>query len=302
MLTSTGTGTMNRSLLVLLLLCTALSPRIGSADDTDIYLNPSIAGVGSPLVMFALDYRSNLTSTACGGTECDTLIAEGYLPAAGPYNFFMVLRAVLKKVLDPLDGVQVGFMMSHDDSCTGGTTAGPGLTKCSNGGYILHGFTQMDGGLDDPDTYQTLGEDPDKVSLFAKLDAIPDPQGSVSHTFQGKELYFELFRYLTGQDVYNGHLGYTDLNDSNMNTNLDVDYPAISWDTSIETAGGTRYQSPLAAAGSCSRVFVINLMFQVSSQEDHRDQGEWWHGRYQPQWQEQLLRHRHRVHEGCRYG
>ena len=57
------------------------------ADDTDIYLNAG-AGlpVGSePMVIFSLDYRPNLGSTVCSGNECDTLIAEGYLPAAVLY-------------------------------------------------------------------------------------------------------------------------------------------------------------------------------------------------------------------------
>ena len=259
-----------------LLLCISTT---SLADDTDIYLNPSVPTGAEPLVMFTLDYRSNLTATVCGGTECDGLIAEGYLPAAGPYNFFQLLRAVLKKVLDPLSGVQIGFMMNHDDSCTGQTTSGPTATKCSNGAYVLSGFNLMDAGTDDPDTYQTTGEDADKVALFTKLDAIPDPQGNVSHLFQGKELYFELFRYLTGQDVYNGHLGFEDFGDNNQNDNLDdnnltgndTDFPAIAWDTAIETANDKTYVSPLEAAENCAKVFVINMMFQVSSQEDDSD-------------------------------
>ena len=89
----------------------------------------------------------------------------------------------------------------------------------------------MTAGTDDPGTYQVAGEDPAKVALFQKLEAIPDPQGDVSHTMQGKELYFELFRYLTGQNIYNGHLGFTDFGDNDKTTNLDVDFPAASWDT-----------------------------------------------------------------------
>jgi type IV pilus assembly protein PilY1 len=239
------------------------------ADDTDIYLNPAVATGAEPLVMFTLDYRPNLTATVCGGTECDTLIAEGYLPATGPYNFFQLLRAALKKVLDPIGGVRVGFMLNHDDNCIGSPTSGPTKTGCSNGAYVLSGFNLMGAGTDDPDTFQTLGEDPAKVALFTKLAAIPDPGGSVSHSFQGKELYFELFRYLTGQDIYNGHLGYTSFGDTNASTNLDVYAPAYSWDTSIET--GPKYKSPIQIAGDCAKTFVINMMFQVSNQEDDSD-------------------------------
>ncbi|MCH9675233.1 MAG: hypothetical protein K0U93_27575 [Gammaproteobacteria bacterium] len=135
----------------------------------------------------------------------------------------------------------------------------------------------MDAGTDDGSTYQTAGEDPDKVSLFNKLDAIPTPGGNLNHAYQGKELYFELFRYLTGQGIYNAHLGYQDFGDGNRNTNLDKDFPLHYWDPSIEDStnksslnpDGT-YISPLASL-QCSKIFVINLMFQVSNQEDDSD-------------------------------
>ena len=198
------------------------------ADDTDIYLSPPVASGAEPLVMFVIDYRSNLGSTACSGSECDELIAGGYMPATGPYTFFDVLRGALKKVLDPLSGVKIGFMVNHADSCTGADTSGPDMTKCSNGAYVLYGFETMTAGSDDPATYQTSGEDSDKVELFAKLDAMPIPGGTLNHSYQGKELYFELFRYLTGQDIYNGHVGYQDYGDTNKNTNLNVDNPDIS--------------------------------------------------------------------------
>ena len=81
-----------------------------SADDTDVYMNPG-AGLppgSEPMVMFSLDYRPNLGSTACNGNECDTLIKEGYMPATGPYTFFDVLRGALRKVFDPIDGNLAG--------------------------------------------------------------------------------------------------------------------------------------------------------------------------------------------------
>ena len=239
------------------------------ADDTDIYLNPSVVAGAEPLVMFTLDYRPNLTATVCGGTECDNLIAEGYLPSSGPYNFFQLIRAAMQKVLDPIGGVRIGFMLNHDDNCTGSSTSGPTTTGCSNGAYVLSGFELMGAGSDDPDTYQTVGEDANKLALFDKLAAIPDPGGSASHAFQGKELYFELFRYLTGQGIYNAHLGYKSFGDTDPSTNLDAYAPAYSWDTSIEF--GTDYISPIEIAGECAKTFVINMMFQVSNQEDDSD-------------------------------
>ena len=112
----------------------ALVLTVGSAraDDTDVYINPG-AGLpegSEPMVMFSLDYRPNLAATACTKGECDTLINEGYLPLQESYIFFDVLRAVLRKVFDPLEGVRVGLMLNHDhiNNCAG--FAPP--TNCSN--------------------------------------------------------------------------------------------------------------------------------------------------------------------------
>ncbi|NCF26951.1 MAG: hypothetical protein GWP69_06195, partial [Gammaproteobacteria bacterium] len=155
----------NLKLVVASLMVCLFFGRAALADDTDIYLSPTVVSGAEPLVMFTLDYRPNLTATVCGGTECDSLIAEGYLPATGPYNFFQLLRAALKKVLDPVGGVRVGFMLNHDDNCVGTPTSGPTKTGCSNGAFVLSGFKLMGAGSDDPDTYQTTGEDANKLAF-----------------------------------------------------------------------------------------------------------------------------------------
>ncbi len=263
-----------------LVLTLAAAPLTTTADDTDIYLNPSPPVGSEPLVMFVLDWRPNLGSTVscAAGSYCDDLRADGYLTdgnAAGSGSsttFFDVLRAVLKKVIDPLGGVRIGFMLNHSNknNCEGF----PPSNKCSNGAYIPLGFRSMSAGSDDPDTWQSTGEDADKVEFADLLDAIPMPQGNESHPYQGKEVYYELFRYLTGQGIYNGHNGFVDFGDGpNDNQNLDVDIPALAWDTGIETGSGNnvRYVSPLDVATQCTRIFVINLMFQVSQQEDDSD-------------------------------
>ena len=185
-----------------------------NADDTDVYTNPG-AGLpsgGEPMVMFSLDYRPNLGSTACGGDACDTLIAEGYMPVKGSYEFFDVLKGALKKVMDPLEGVRVGLMLNHDNNTN---CAGFGRTGCSNGGYIAMGF----------ESFVALDANGSKAKFHSILEALPTPQGNVSHTYQGKELFFELFRYLSGQYVYNGHNGWSDYSTSTK-TNLDVDITA----------------------------------------------------------------------------
>ena len=236
---------------------------IGSAqaDDTDVYINPG-AGLPSgsePMIMFSLDYRPNLGSTACNDNECDTLIAEGYMSPAGPYTFFDVLRGALRKVFDPLEDVRIGLMLNHDNN---NNCEGFGRTRCSNGGYIAMGFEAFD----------KLDSNGAKARFHGILDSMPTPQGNVSHSYQGKELFFEFFRYLTGQSVYNAHNGFTDYGTNNTD-NLDADHPRIAWDTNIEEGPAVKpyYESPMGTAGACSKLYTVNVMFQVSNQDDDSD-------------------------------
>ena len=248
-------------LLTLAIAATTVTCGSAYADDTDVYSNvgSGLPDNSEPMVMFSLDYRPNLGSTACNGGVCNTLIAEGYMAPAGPYVFFDVLRGALRKVMDPLEGVKVGLMLNHDhrNNCEG-----YGRTGCSNGGYIAMGFEEFEIG-------DTNGA---KERFHNILSAMPTPQGNVSHSYQGKELFFEFFRYLTGQGVYNAHNGWTDYGTSNKK-NLDFDNPGSDWDSSLEMPPGNRpkYESPLETAGACSKVFTVNSMFQVSNQEADSD-------------------------------
>jgi type IV pilus assembly protein PilY1 len=256
------------------LVCTVGSAR---ADDTDVYMNPGsgLPSGSEPMVMFSLDYRPNLGSTACTGGECfsldyrpnlgstactggecEMLIDEGYMSASGPYTFFDVLRGALRKVFDPLEGIRVGLMVNHDNNndCVG--------FGRSNGGYIAMGFER----------FEENDSNGAKAQFHKILDSMPTPQGNVSHSYQGKELFFEFFRYLTGQSVFNAHNGYTDFGTQNT-FNLDVDYPAVAWDSLIEWGPKTKpsYVSPLEQAGACSKLYTVNVLFQVSNQEDDSD-------------------------------
>jgi type IV pilus assembly protein PilY1 len=231
------------------------------ADDTDVYMNPG-AGLppdSEPMVMFSLDYRPNLAATACNAGECKTLIDEGYMSPVGPYTFFDVLRGAMRKVFDPLEGVKVGLMVNHNNN---NDCEGFGRTNCSNGGYIAMGFELFEQG-------DFNGA---KARFHKILESMPTPLGNLSHSYQGKELFFEFFRYLTGQGVYNAHNGYTDFGTANTQ-NLDFDFPAIAWDSSIETGAKVKrsYVSPLDKAGACSKLYTVNVMFQVSNQDDDSD-------------------------------
>jgi type IV pilus assembly protein PilY1 len=242
----------------LLVLCTGTS----QADDIDIYYNTgSSTAASEPIVMFSLDWRPNLGSTACSGTECDFLKTETdsngdpFLPAQASYTYFDLLRAVLKKVMDPLSGLRVGLMLNHDykNNCAGQVKSG-----CSNGGYMALGAK----------SFQKDDANGAKAAFHTFLNNIPTPQGNASHKYQGKELFFEMFRYLTGQGVLNGHVGYLDYS-SNTTKNLNVDNPLIDWDTTIES--GANYISPLTAGGKCTKIFTINVMFLVSQQDSDSD-------------------------------
>lgn len=269
----------NRKLRFLSAIATGLIAALGAgpirADDTDVYLHPKTAANAQPLVMLVLDWRASLgdSKTCAIGSGCDAMRTAGYIPgvAGTSTTFIDVIRGALKQVLDPLSGIQVGLMMSHANvnNCQNNVTKG-----CSNGAYVLQGFTPVTGGTDDPKTFQLTGEDPGKVKLFTILDNLPpSPSGTTEHPFQGKELYFELFRYLTGQGIYNGHVGFEDFGEKpNTATNLDKNFPKISWDTSIETPGNKNtYITPISSDSQCQKIFVINFMFQVSQQEDDSD-------------------------------
>jgi len=228
---------------------------IGQADDTDVYIGNALPPGSQPMVMFSLDWRPNLGATACKGTECDFLINEGYLESSGPYTFFDVLRAVLKKVMDPLKGLSVGLMLNHDYKTGCANRVAPG---CSNGGFIALGarpFLEDDANEAKEDFHEYLAD-------------IPVPQGNASHSYQGKELFFELYRYFSGGGVYNGHVGFLDFQ-TDKDFNMDEDTPDTMWDESVEN--NNNYISPLATAGACSKLFTVNMMFQVSNQEADSD-------------------------------
>ena len=254
------------------------------SDDTEIYLEPKSNTAGEPLIMLSLDYRSNLGSTVCQGyaeisdvpdqtSTCGSIFYEAsggdstsdFLPDdPASVKFFEIFRAVLKVVMEPLDGVKIGLMLNHNHNanCEGPQTAPTGNSNgCSNGGYIYLGLKSMT-------TDTTSSDYGNKAAFHDKLGELPLPQGNVSHSYQGAELFFEFYRYLTGQNIYNGHNGYTDFDSSDDAKNLDhnTQNPEIAWDTSIEQNSNTQYISPLTE--DCTGIYTINFMFAVANQEN----------------------------------
>ncbi|HEX9626522.1 MAG TPA: PilC/PilY family type IV pilus protein [Acidiferrobacterales bacterium] len=244
---------------------------VAQADDIDIYIDPAAATSGdTPVVIFTLDFRSNLGSTVCQGGACDFLTTKTYTDAAGveqPFltlssgstSYFNLLRGSLKYVLQQVgSGTRIGLALNHND---GNNCVGPTATKCSNGGYVLIGASALDTQVK-------------RDAFYAKLDAIPVPQGNLAHPYQGKELFFELFRYFSGQGWYNMKNGWTDFSTGNAKNIDDPDdytpsNPAtpLKWDDGI--VSGANYVSPVI--GACAKLYTVNILFQVSQQDSHSD-------------------------------
>lgn len=241
------------------------------ADDTDIYTNARPPSDAEPMVFLTLDYRSNLGSNLCTqvnppdpASACGVLLGEAYPNlnvVSGTVTLFDGIRAVFTTLFNELEDVKVAFMLNHDDSCSGqSSSGGPSVTGCSNGAFFVKGLQSFD----------AIDSNNAKADMLASLNAIPVPQGNLSHAYQGKELYFELFRYLTGQAWHNAHLGWEDFA-TNDNENLPDDNPLISWDTAIES--GANYVTPFVNTTefTCSQAFAVNMMFQVSNQDADAD-------------------------------
>ncbi|MFC1683914.1 pilus assembly protein [Pseudomonadota bacterium] len=212
-------------------------------------------------------------------------------------NFIELLRASLRVVLNNVRGIKVGLMLNHNNASTNscqypddgtdingvdgpnGVNNDDGSDKdCSNGGYINLGFTEVNGAT----VSATAGDD----MLLARLERLPViGSGNNGHPYQGKELYYEFYRYLMGYPVFNGYSGrndYKDTCDADNLPNQDSDScspkdedvePELTWDTSIIANTNTldtsddEYISPLAAASECTGLFAVNFMMGVSNQE-----------------------------------
>jgi type IV pilus assembly protein PilY1 len=268
------------------------------ADDAEIYVNQrDIPETSQPLVMFSLDYRPNLGSTVCTSGECDFLVKAGVLPEGRTsFTRLEMMRGALRLVMEPLSGVRVGLMMNHRHGPCAAAGPGGARSGCANGGYIAMGFREFQEG--DANGAKAMFD-----SVLATL-PVPPPSGGggggapADHSYQGKELFYEFYRYLAGDPVYNGKNGFTSFDavtggSDSINVvpeyvDLWRDTPSeevngFAWDPTIiegavvadETSGTYtdvgRYKSPLIGVGDCSKIFTVNFLFQVSNQESDSD-------------------------------
>jgi type IV pilus assembly protein PilY1 len=238
-------------------------------------------------------------------------MAEVYWPGV-TVDRYEVLRAALRVVLENLGEalrnaaagrrVEVGLMAMHADDCVG---AGPQYSPdfsvyppsgCSQGAYVLKGFTD-------------ISEAAELEKLLVALAALPDPGRRApwmaapwsGHPYRIRDVYLELFRYLSGQAVFNGFLGtrdYGSRSSGNLyhfnggavandvvlippggSANQPLLAPAtdilapLSFDIAKNTVDAARYTSPIGLHESCPSVTMVNLQFGEAG-ASHRDTNE----------------------------
>lgn len=262
------------------------------ADDIDVYVAPpQEASVGQTLVVFTLDLRPNvMASQVCTNGECDALFNEVGMGdhLDGSISFFEMFVAALKKVLRQINSykVKVALMVPHADTTGGGKSCVGYVTtpQCSNGAYVLSGFKSTG---DDPNT-TSVDESLQLNEFFKKLENLPLKDGANwVHAYQLKELFFEMYRYITAGRVYNGQNGLDDYGTGNVNdVNIDDVADTISvnpndpeptaelmWDTAAQkTVGADKfYTNTLDTAEDCTKIFSVNVTFANSSQDSNSD-------------------------------
>jgi type IV pilus assembly protein PilY1 len=244
--------------LGVLLLAASLVMQPVWADDAELYFRDAPPDAPPPLVMLTLDMRPNLGAPACTGdvnsascrdSFCGTAkedpgctigqgiydalypgapqvdgVYTGEGEATGAVSNLQAFVAAFRYILFTLgvfDGMKVGLMMNHDQCQTGGCGGK------SNGGYVLRGFELLEKEADSNGAKQEL------LDIFAAqpTNLVEDkkrPTGSEAHPYQGRELFFELYRYMAGLDVLNGKLGSADFGSAlpggTADRNLDYEF------------------------------------------------------------------------------
>ena len=222
-----------------------IRPSTGSTFQCTSTAAPAVDANGKPTVG-CLYYLTHNSATACEFTSNNnaTVTDPFHLTAAGASStitcgntgtissvgdYFEFLRLSMKVALYDFEdkGLYVGLMINHNDAngCAGPSNAT--VSKCSNGGMITMGFTHL---VHDHVALNRMNDQLSGLKFFAT-----DTNGSAGkHPYQGTELFFELFRYLTGignqcstssgthcGQIYNGHVGNADF-DSGSGDNINV--------------------------------------------------------------------------------
>ena len=141
---------------------------------------------------------------------------------------------------------------------------------CSNGAYVFKGLTNL---ADPLQLTALLTQIVAGISSTTLLGAANGATRFTNMPYQTKEIYAELAKYLRGDAIFNGHLGYFDYGDSNAATNLNASLPLLSWDASsaTETADGKTYQSGLAAYPQACTINLLHVQLTAAAQQEDSD-------------------------------
>lgn len=171
-----------------------------------------------------------------------------------PLDQLDVVRLLLYRVLHQLVGVRVAVMANNASTCLPEQFTVPrhNTHNCSNGAFFVLGATELlDNNLD-----TTVN---DVLTRLGNLDVSTlDPGVDVTPPYQGKEVYYELVRYLTDGRIYNA--GIDD----------DNGLPALGDPDVAPGNNGVDYISPLDS-GTCQTITVVNIMLTDSQQDDESD-------------------------------
>ena len=185
----------------------------------------------------------------------------------------------IKQILEALVDSRIGVILNHANKGPGGGPCAfadlaslPGERQttlaCSNGAYLFSGLVNAA----DPVQLQALVA---KLIGGLTTSTILGTTGLTRFAdspFQAKEIYLELAKYLRGDRIYNGHLGYFDYGDNNASDNLDSSLPVLSWDTGAEVAPARLFYKPaLADYPDACAVNLLNVQLTNAASQDDSD-------------------------------
>ena len=235
---------------------------------------------------------SDLSAAAMAALD-STLTTLGHpIPPSNIQTYYFL---AVKRILENLVNSRVMILLSHANrgpanapagylpcafadasSTSDATTPRQNTVACSNGAYVFIGLHNLANPLELQDIINRLAD-----ALVQKPDTSTTPPTFRSPTlgvgpgadspFQAKEIYLELAKYLRGDPIYNGHLGYFDYGDTDPVTNLDSSLPVLSWDPTAETSTHRSYNAVLDAFPGACNINLISMQVRDSSAQDESD-------------------------------
>lgn len=226
----------------------ALGLQIGSLADTLLGGNNvtgGLLGLVNSLTGISLTQLADKLRGITGATGSGTTVALNQLD---------VVRLLLYRIVHQLVGVRLAIIVNNANTCTADQFTVPrhNTKHCSNGAFFLLGATEL--------LESNLNDTVDEV--LARLGQINlnalEPGADPTPPYQGKEVYYELVRYLSDGRIYNA------------NINADNGLP-VAADPDIAPGNrGVDYISPLDG-DTCQTITMVNLLLTDSQLDNDSD-------------------------------